>query len=127
MQCFLASQVKILEKSTVNSQIITSEMNIDRMDKYILAIDYVKYLNNYFQRLYIYVYICISNINAYISLQILHKLTYKVHVKTQISQKYSQTSLQLNWCLGLRKVSHGLFVFGNSSEVCSPTTHLTNQ
>lgn len=41
-------------------------MNIDRMDKYILAIDYVKYLNNYyFQRFYIYVYICISNINAY--------------------------------------------------------------
>lgn len=52
-------------------------MNIDRMDKYILAIDYVKYLNNYFQRFYIYVYICISNINAYKSLGILHKLTYK--------------------------------------------------
>ena len=81
MQCFLISQVKILEKSTVNSQIITSEMNIDRMDKYILAIDYVKYLNDYFQRfyiyIYIYVYICISNINAYIFLGILHKLTYK--------------------------------------------------
>lgn len=77
MQCFLASQVKILKKkSTVNGQIITSEMNIDRMGKYILAIDYVKYLNNYFEG-YIYVYIYISNINAYISLGILYKLTYK--------------------------------------------------
>lgn len=64
MQCFLASQVKILKKnSTANSQIITSEMNIDRMGKYILAIDYVKYLNNYFEG-YMYVYVYISNIIA---------------------------------------------------------------
>ena len=46
------------------------------MGKYTLAIDYVKYLNNYFEG-YIYVYVYISNIIAYISLGILHKLTYK--------------------------------------------------
>lgn len=38
-------------------------MNIDRMGKYILAIDYVKYLNNYFEG-YMYVYVYISNIIA---------------------------------------------------------------